>query len=95
MKAYVEFEIEEGAYEISCPDAQCEHGAILSIKEITSLVSPELMEKHHKFRLNRGVYINMYVLINKFNNFFCDIQMYLWTKHVPGVHVQVVKQYVQ
>ncbi|XP_076640213.1 putative E3 ubiquitin-protein ligase RNF144A isoform X1 [Colletes latitarsis] len=55
MKAYVEFEIEEGAYEISCPDAQCEHGAILSIKEITSLVSSELMEKHHKFRLNRDV----------------------------------------
>lgn len=54
MKAYVEFEIEEGAYEISCPDAQCEHGAILSMKEISSLVSPELMEKHHKFRLNRG-----------------------------------------
>lgn len=55
MKAYVEFEIEEGAYEISCPDAQCEHGAILSMKEISSLVSAELVEKHHKFRLNRGV----------------------------------------
>lgn len=55
MKAYVEFEIDEGAYEISCPDAQCEHGAILSIKEISSLVTPELMEKHHKLRLNRGI----------------------------------------
>lgn len=55
MKAYIEFEIEEGAYEISCPDAQCEHGAILSMKEISSLVSAELVEKHHKFRLNRGV----------------------------------------
>jgi len=54
MRAYVEFEIEEGAYEISCPDAQCDHGAILSLKEISSLVSVELMEKHCKFRLNRG-----------------------------------------
>lgn len=54
MKAYVEFEIEEGAYEISCPDAQCEQGAILSLKEIRSLVSVELTEKYCKFRLNRG-----------------------------------------
>lgn len=55
MKAYIEFEIEEGAYKISCPDAQCEHGAILSMKEISSLVSSELVEKHYKFRLNRGI----------------------------------------
>lgn len=55
MRAYVEFEIEEGAYEISCPDAQCDQGAILSLQEISSLVSPELMEKHCKFRLNRDV----------------------------------------
>ncbi|KAL2739367.1 putative E3 ubiquitin-protein ligase RNF144A [Vespula maculifrons] len=55
MKAYVEFEIEEGAYEISCPDAQCEQGAILSLKEIRSLVSAELTEKYCKFRLNRDV----------------------------------------
>ncbi|XP_028045280.1 probable E3 ubiquitin-protein ligase RNF144A [Monomorium pharaonis] len=55
MRAYVEFEIEEGAYEISCPDAQCDHGAILSLKEISSLVNTELVEKHCKFRLNRDV----------------------------------------
>jgi E3 ubiquitin-protein ligase RNF144 len=54
MRAYVEFEIEEGAYEISCPDAQCDHDAMLSLREISSLVSSELMEKHCKFRLNRG-----------------------------------------
>lgn len=55
MKAYTEYEIEKGAYEISCPDAQCEQGVMLSLKEISSLVGPELMDKHHKFRLNRGV----------------------------------------
>ncbi|XP_057338334.1 uncharacterized protein LOC130676240 [Microplitis mediator] len=55
MKAYVEFEIEEGAYEISCPDSQCDWASILSLKEISTLVSPELMEKHNKFRLNRDV----------------------------------------
>ncbi|KAL0132968.1 hypothetical protein PUN28_000592 [Cardiocondyla obscurior] len=55
MRAYVEFEIEEGAYEISCPDAQCDQGAILSLKEISSLVNTELVDKHCKFRLNRDV----------------------------------------
>lgn len=58
MRAYVEFEIEEGAYDISCPDAQCEWSSILTLNEISSLVTPELMEKHHKFRLNRGLQIN-------------------------------------
>ncbi|XP_014467474.1 PREDICTED: probable E3 ubiquitin-protein ligase RNF144A [Dinoponera quadriceps] len=55
MRAYVEFEIEEGAYEISCPDAQCDQGAVLSLPEIASLVSSELVEKHCKFRVNRDV----------------------------------------
>lgn len=54
MIAYLEFEIEEGAYEISCPDAKCEHEGIISLKDISTIVSVELMEKHHKFRLNRG-----------------------------------------
>lgn len=56
MRNYVEFEIEEGAYEISCPDSQCDWSSVLTLKEISSLVTPELMEKHHKFRLNRGNY---------------------------------------
>ncbi|XP_043478767.1 probable E3 ubiquitin-protein ligase RNF144A-B [Leptopilina heterotoma] len=55
MSAYLEFEIEEGAYEISCPDAKCEHEGIISLKDISTIVSVELMEKHHKFRLNRDV----------------------------------------
>lgn len=59
MQSYAEFEINEGAYEISCPDAQCERGAILSLQEIKELVTPELMEKHHRFRLNRGQLIQM------------------------------------
>lgn len=54
MRAYVEFEIEEGAYDISCPDAKCDQDGMLSMKEISTLVSPELIDKHHKFRLNRG-----------------------------------------
>ncbi|XP_014222585.1 E3 ubiquitin-protein ligase RNF144A [Trichogramma pretiosum] len=55
MNAYVEFEIEEGAYDISCPDAKCDQDGMLSMKEIKTLVSEELLEKHKKFRLNRDV----------------------------------------
>ncbi|XP_048514766.1 probable E3 ubiquitin-protein ligase RNF144A-B [Athalia rosae] len=58
MQSYAEFEINEGAYEISCPDAQCEQGGILSLQEIKDLVNPELMEKHHRFRLNRDVSVD-------------------------------------
>lgn len=55
MKAYVEFEIQEGAYDISCPDALCPGQGILSInKEISALVTSEFLERHKRFRLNRG-----------------------------------------
>ncbi|XP_059615297.1 uncharacterized protein LOC132260919 [Phlebotomus argentipes] len=55
MKAYIEFEILEGAYEISCPDAMCPMQGIISIQEVSSLVTQSLMEKHHRYRLNREV----------------------------------------
>lgn len=55
MKAYVEFEITEGAYEISCPDALCPAQGVLTVEtEITGLVSASLLEKHQRYRLNRG-----------------------------------------
>lgn len=55
MIAYVEFEILEGAYEISCPDAQCPYQGIMDIeKDIATLASQDLLEKHRRFRLNRG-----------------------------------------
>lgn len=55
MKAYVEFEILEGAYEISCPDALCPLQGIMNIEnDIAALVSSELVKKHKHFRLNRG-----------------------------------------
>lgn len=54
MKAYVEFEIAEGAYDISCPDAQCPSQGVLQINEVECLVGSRLVEKHRKYRLNRG-----------------------------------------
>ena len=54
LLSYIEFEIQEGAYDISCPDAQCDKQGVISLPEIENLVSKELVEKHNKFRLNRG-----------------------------------------
>lgn len=54
MKAYVEFEISEGAYEVSCPDALCPSQGVISITEISQLATPSLVTKHHRYRLNRG-----------------------------------------
>lgn len=62
MTAYVEFEILEGAYEISCPDAMCPTQGILTINEILLLASPNLMDKHLRYRLNRGKLIYFYLL---------------------------------
>lgn len=57
MKSYVEFEITEGAYEISCPDALCPaQGALNLENEISVLVSSSLLEKYQRYRLNRGLY---------------------------------------
>uniref|UniRef100_A0A1B6CD37 E3 ubiquitin-protein ligase RNF144B n=1 Tax=Clastoptera arizonana TaxID=38151 RepID=A0A1B6CD37_9HEMI len=55
MTAYIDFEIAEGAYEISCPDALCEKQGIVSMEEIENLVSEDAVEKHKRYRLNREV----------------------------------------
>lgn len=50
----MEFEITEGAYEVSCPDAMCPSQGVVSISEIALLASSSLVNKHHRYRLNRG-----------------------------------------
>lgn len=50
----MEFEINQGAYNISCPDAQCPKQGIIQLEEIEALVSVDEMEKHHRYRLNKG-----------------------------------------
>ncbi|XP_076264260.1 E3 ubiquitin-protein ligase RNF144A isoform X2 [Rhynchophorus ferrugineus] len=55
MKSYVEFEISEGAYDISCPDAKCPAQGVLQQDEIKRLAGNELLEKHKKYRLNREI----------------------------------------
>ncbi|XP_053688826.1 uncharacterized protein LOC128738036 [Sabethes cyaneus] len=60
MTAYIEFEISEGAYEVSCPDAMCPAQGIITIGEITTLASLSLVEKHHRYRLNREVELDKF-----------------------------------
>ncbi|CAK1544902.1 unnamed protein product [Leptosia nina] len=55
MKSYVEFEICNGAYEVSCPDARCSTSGALSLDEISKLVSSSTLDKHIKFRINHEV----------------------------------------
>lgn len=55
MRAYVEFEISEGAYEISCPDATCPAQGAISLPEIANLTTTNLLKKHHRYRLNREI----------------------------------------
>lgn len=55
MNSYVAFEIQEGAYDISCPDAQCPMQGVVSMTEIESLVGLDLTQKHRRFRLYREV----------------------------------------
>uniref|UniRef100_A0A8D8WI01 E3 ubiquitin-protein ligase RNF144B n=1 Tax=Cacopsylla melanoneura TaxID=428564 RepID=A0A8D8WI01_9HEMI len=52
---YVEFEIGQGAYQISCPDAACEKQGLITLTEIQTLVTGETFEKHKRFRLNKEV----------------------------------------
>ncbi|XP_034249747.1 E3 ubiquitin-protein ligase RNF19B [Thrips palmi] len=55
MKSYVMFEILEGAYDISCPDAQCALQGVIALAEIETLVEQPMVDKHKRFRLNREV----------------------------------------
>ena len=55
MVRYVTMEVTEGAYEISCPDSECEKNeGKLQMQEIEELVGHELLEKHKTFRLDTG-----------------------------------------
>lgn len=97
MKAYVEFEIQEGAYDISCPDALCPNQGILTINnDISALITNELLEKHKRFRVNRGMSFATILhgsRMSKSFHFF-PLQKLNWTKIERGVHVPVVKQFV-
>lgn len=55
MRLYVEYEIQEGAYDISCPDAQCRQQGTVSIAEVETLVTRQMMDRYLRFRLNREV----------------------------------------
>lgn len=67
VRAYVEFEINQGAYNISCPDAQCPKQGIIQLEEIEALVSIDEIEKHNRYRLNKGKLKTIYLPISYVN----------------------------
>ena len=54
LHQYLSFEIMAGAYDISCPDSQCEKEGIFNLEEIERIVGKEMHEKYKGFRLNTG-----------------------------------------
>jgi hypothetical protein len=93
MKAYVEFEISEGAYELSCPDALCNSQGIVSLAEISQLASQSLVAKHHRYRLNRGLWEA--ARFERESNFLVFLQRWNWTRIDCGVRIETVKQSAQ
>ena len=51
---YVTYEVMSSAYDISCPDPECEKQGVMHMSEIEHLVGKELTDKHKMFRLNTG-----------------------------------------
>ena len=54
LSQYVSFEIMAGAYDISCPDSECEKQGVITIPEMEPFVGKDLVDKHKDFRLNTG-----------------------------------------
>ncbi len=54
MQQYVTFEVSEGAYDISCPDPECDKQGVLQMSEIEAIAGRDMAEKHKVFRLNTG-----------------------------------------
>ena len=50
------YEVMSSAYDISCPDPECEKQGVMHMSEIENLVGKELTDKHKMFRLNTGKY---------------------------------------
>ena len=54
MHHYITFEVMQGAYDISCPDPECDKQGVLNLGEMELVVGKETMDKHRAFRLNTG-----------------------------------------
>ena len=52
---YLRYQIINGAYKITCPDAKCSRKGCFSLNEIVDFVGKDLFEKHMKFRLDTEV----------------------------------------
>jgi len=55
MVRYITFEVMAGAYDISCPDQECDKQGVLKLSEVEEIVGKELGDKYRGFRLNTEV----------------------------------------
>eukprot|EP00094_Tigriopus_californicus_P011726 TCALIF_11329-PB protein Name:"Similar to RNF144A Probable E3 ubiquitin-protein ligase RNF144A (Homo sapiens)" AED:0.18 eAED:0.18 QI:50/1/0.8/1/1/1/5/450/749 len=55
LNQYICFEIMEGAYDISCPDSECEKQGVILLDEMEAIIGLDMVEKYKKFRLNTEV----------------------------------------
>jgi len=52
---YTRAEVLAASYSISCPDPGCQHTGTISQAQLSSLLPPDLMDKHRQFRLETEV----------------------------------------
>ena len=57
MARYISFEVMAGAYDISCPDQECEKQGVLKVNEVEAIAGKEMGEKYMRFRLNTGTFV--------------------------------------
>ncbi len=55
MQQYVAMEVSEGAYDISCPDPECDKNGVLQAAEIENFAGKEVADRHRIIRLNTGM----------------------------------------
>jgi len=55
MTQYITYEVSERAYDISCPDPECDAKGELTAAEIYELAGPEVSERHKAVRLDTEV----------------------------------------
>uniref|UniRef100_T1J8V1 E3 ubiquitin-protein ligase RNF144B n=1 Tax=Strigamia maritima TaxID=126957 RepID=T1J8V1_STRMM len=55
LEQYVGFQVTDGNVNVTCPDAGCEIGGVLSRDEISSLIDVQLFDKFQRYKLNYEV----------------------------------------
>ena len=69
MTRYICFEVMAGAYDISCPDQECEKQGVVKVEEVENIAGKDVGEKYMRFRLNTGEIKSEIVIHNIFSTY--------------------------